>query len=86
MTFSQLSNLTNRIETLDFDFSLFKSPNIARASVAAEYWVRKPKIPEANKIPSVAHLTSAADSASPSLSKPIVTISKNVGASCEKMI
>ena len=86
MTFSQLSNLTNRIETLDFDFSLFKSPNTARASVEAEYWARNPKIPEVNKIPSVAHLTSAADSARPSLSNAIVTISKNVGASCEKII
>jgi hypothetical protein len=86
MTFIQLSNLINWIETLDLDFSLFKSLNTARASVAAEYWARKPKIPEANKIPSVAHFTTSPESARPSLSKPIVTISKNVGASCEKMI
>ena len=86
MTFIQLLNPTNWIETLDFDFSVFKSLNTARASVAAEYWARKPKIPEASKIPSVAHFTASAESASPSFSKAIVTMSKNVGASCEKMI
>ena len=86
MTSSQALNPTSRVETLDFDFSVFKSLNNARASVAAEYWARKPKIPEANKIPSVANFTTIAESARPSFSKAIVTISKNVGASCEKMI
>jgi hypothetical protein len=86
ITSNQLENLISWIATLDFDFSVFKSLNTARASVAAEYWARKPKIPEANKIPRVAHLTGSAASARPSLSKAIVTISKNVGANWEKII